>query len=102
MSTPPPVPVNATPGGVARSITSAWLVYFLTMAVVGMLLSFIIGGIFTYMASMLGSSPTMMRISVWVVSIIVNAPISYLVFQWAVRSKVLPAVILWNTGGDGT
>jgi hypothetical protein len=45
-------------------------------------------------------SPMMMRMSIWVVSIIVNAPISYLVFQWAVRSKVLPAVIVWNVGGE--
>jgi hypothetical protein len=45
-------------------------------------------------------SPTMMRISLWTVSLLVNAPISYLVFQWAVRSKVLPAVVEWNAG-DG-
>jgi hypothetical protein len=37
----------------------------------------------------------------WAVSIVVNAPISYLVFQWAVRSKVLPAVVDWNTGAAG-
>ena len=98
MNTTAPAAANATPGDIARSITRAWLGYFIVMSVVGIVLSFVIGGIFAYLATSLYSSPMMMRMSVWAVSIVVNAPISYLVFQWAVRSKVLPAVILWNAG----
>jgi hypothetical protein len=100
MNVPAASTVNATPGDVARSITRAWLAYFIVVSIIGMVLSFVIGGIFTYVATSMMGSPMMMRMSIWVVSIIVNAPISYLVFQWAVRSKVLPAVIVWNVGGE--
>jgi hypothetical protein len=100
MNTPAPAVANATPGDIARSITRAWLVYFIAVSVIGFVLSFVIGGIFTYLATSMMGSPTMMRISLWTVSLLVNAPVSYLVFQWAVRSKVLPAVVEWNAG-DG-
>ena len=98
MNTPAPVVANATPGDIARSITRAWLLYFIVVSIIGFVLSFVIGGLFTYLATSMSGSPTMMRMSFWGVSLLVNAPISYLVFQWAVRSKVLPAVVLWNAG----
>ena len=94
-----PSPVAATPAQVGSSITRAWLVYFIVVSVVGFVLSFVIGGIFNYIASSMTSSPTALRLSVWIVSLMINAPISFLVFTWAVRSKVLPAVLDWNVGG---
>jgi hypothetical protein len=89
---------RATPGTVASSITRAWLGYFVIVSVVGFVLSFIIGGIFGYLAQSMLGSPTMMRLSIWVVSLAINAPISFIVFHWAVRGKVLPAVLEWNAG----
>ena len=89
---------KATPGNVASSITRAWLGYFIVMAVVGIVLSLVIGGAFNYLAQTLAGNPLAMRVSFWAVSIAVNAPISYLVFHWAVRGKVLPAVLEWNIG----
>ena len=92
--------VRSTPGEVAGSITRAWLTYFIIMSVVGIVLSFVIGGIFNYVAQSMTGNPTLMRLSVWTISIAVNAPISFLVFHWAVRGKVLPAVLAWNAGGE--
>jgi len=43
-----------------------------------------------------------MRAVFILMSVAVNAPVSFLAFQWAVRSKVLPAVIVWNLGGPQT
>lgn len=93
-------PVAATPAQVGTSITRAWIAYFVVVSAIGFVLSFIIGGIFSYVASSMMSSPMAMRLSIWVVSLVINAPISFLVFTWAVRSKVLPAVLDWNTGGN--
>ena len=89
---------QATPGDVARSITRAWITYFVIITVIGMVLSFVIGGIFSYVAQSMMGNPMAMRVSIWAVSIAVNAPISFLVFHWAVRNKVLPAVLDWNAG----
>ena len=95
-----PTPVTATPAQVGSSITRAWIAYFLVVTVIGMVLSFVIGGIFNYVASsMMGMGPMSMRIGIWTLSLLINAPISFLVFTWAVRRKVLPAVLEWNAGG---
>ena len=51
MNTTAPAAANATPGDIARSITRAWLGYFIVMSVVGIVLSFVIGGIFAYLAT---------------------------------------------------
>jgi ABC-type amino acid transport system permease subunit len=99
MNTPDPAIARATPGEVASSITRAWIAYFLVVTVVGMVLSFVIGGIFNFVARSMMDNPMAMRMAIWTVSIVVNAPISFLVFQWAVRGKVLPAVLDWNAGG---
>ena len=90
---------QATPGEVAGSITRAWLGYFIVMAVVGLVLSIVIGGIFNFLARSMTGSPAMMQLSIWATSLLIHAPISWLVFHWAVRGKVLPAVLLWNAGG---
>ena len=93
-----PAATTATPAQVGSSITRAWIAYFLTVTVIGLVLSFVIGGIFSYVAQLTGSSPMMMRMSIWAVSLLINAPISFVVFTWAVRRKVLPAVMEWNAG----
>ena len=35
-----------------------------------------------------------------VVGVIVNAPISFVLFQWAVRSNVVPAILSWAQPAD--
>lgn len=89
---------NATPAQVASSITRAWIAFFIVISVVGFVLSFVVGGIFGFLAQSMSSNPMLMRMSVWIVSLAINAPISFLVFHWAVRNKVLPAVLDWNAG----
>ena len=98
MNAPAAAATNATPAQVASSITRAWITYFLVVTVIGMVLSFVIGGIFSYVAQSMMGSPMAMRMSIWAVSLLINAPISFLVFHWAVRNKVLPAVLDWNAG----
>ena len=91
---------NATPRAVADQITSAWVGYFLVVTVVGIVLSFVVGGIFQLLVRAFEGNPYAMRFAIMAVSIAVNAPVSYLAFQWAVRRKVVPAVLAWSLTGE--
>jgi hypothetical protein len=91
---------NATPPVVAQQITRAWIGYFLVVTVAGIVLSFLVGGIFQLMVRAFEGNPYTMRFAIMAVSILVNAPVSFLVFQWAVRSKVVPAVLAWSLSGE--
>jgi hypothetical protein len=94
------VTTNATPAQVASSITRAWIGFFIAISLVGFVLSLVIGSIFSLLAQSMSGNPLLMRLSIWVVSVAINAPLSFLLFHWAVRNKVLPAVLDWNAGGS--
>jgi hypothetical protein len=40
-----------------------------------------------------------MRLAINAVSILVNAPVYFLAYEWAVRRKVVPAVLAWTLSG---
>lgn len=88
----------ATPPEVASATTRAWLAYFIVVTVAGIVLSLLIGGVFQWLARMMDGDPLSMRLAIMAVSIAVNAPISFLAFQWAVRGKVVPATLAWALG----
>ena len=95
----------ATPPEVARATTRAWLAYFIVVTIAGIVLSLLIGGVFQWLARMMDGDPLTMRLAIMALSIAVNAPISFVAFQWAVRGKVVPATLAWAmgsaTGGEG-
>jgi hypothetical protein len=91
---------NATPPAVAQQITRAWIGYFVVVTVVGIVLSFLVGGIFQLMVRAFEGDPYTMRFAIMLVSVLVNAPVSFLAFQWAVRGKVVPAVLAWTLTGE--
>jgi hypothetical protein len=91
---------GATPRAVAQQITSAWLGYFVVVTVVAIVLSFVVSGIFGLLVRAFEGNPYAMRFAIMAVSIALNAPVSYLAFQWAVRSKVVPAVQAWLLAGE--
>jgi hypothetical protein len=35
------------------------------------------------------------------VGVVINAPISFVLFQWAVRGHVVPAILSWAQPPDG-
>jgi hypothetical protein len=90
---------NATPRAVAQQITRAWIGYFLVVTVAGIVLSILVGGIFQLLVRAFEGNPYTMRLAITAVSILVNAPVSFLAFQWAVRRKVVPAVLAWTLSG---
>jgi hypothetical protein len=90
----------ATPRVVAQHITRAWVGYFLVVTVAGVVLSFVVGGLFQLMVRTFDGNPYAMRFAIMAASVAVNAPVSYLAFQWAVRAKVVPAVQAWTLTGD--
>jgi hypothetical protein len=91
--------VSATPREVASEITRAWLAYFVIVTVAGIVISLLVGGVYQWLAArFMGNSPWTMRFAFMAVSIAINAPISFLAFQWAVRGKVVPATLAWATG----
>ena len=90
----------ATPREVANEITRAWLAYFVVVTIAGIVLSLLIGGVFQFLVRFMGGEPWLMRIAIMAVSIAVNAPVSFLVFQWAVRGKVVPATLAWAISGS--
>jgi len=96
----PNAAANATPRAVAQHITRAWVGYFLVVTVAGILLSFVVSGIFGLLVRVFSDNPYAMRFAIMAVSIMVNAPVSYLAFQWAVRGKVVPAVQSWALTGE--
>ena len=99
MNATAPDPVNATPREIAREITRAWIGYFIVVTIVGAILSLLVGGIYGAIANAVGGNSVAMRLSIIAVSIVINAPVSFIVFQWAVRSKVVPAILNWRAGG---
>ena len=88
----------ATPRVVAGEITRAWIAYFLVVTVVGLVLSLLVGGVYQLVARTLEGDPGKLRFAVTAVSIALNAPVSFLAFQWAVRRKVVPATLAWAAG----
>ena len=91
---------SATPPAVAQQITRAWIGYFVVVTVVGIVLSFVVGGLFQLIVRAFEGDPYKMRFAITAVSILVNAPVSFLVFHWAVRGKVVPAVLAWTVSGE--
>ena len=91
---------NATPRAVAQQITRAWVAYFLVVTVAAIVLSFVVSAIFGLLMRAFADNPYAMRFAIMAVSILVNAPVSYLAFQWAVRAKVVPAVQSWALTGE--
>ena len=89
---------NATPREIAREITRAWFGYFIVVTIVGAVLSVLVGGIYGAVANAVGGNAVAVRLAIIAISIVINAPISFLVFQWAVRSKVVPAILAWRAG----
>jgi hypothetical protein len=89
----------ATPREVANEITRAWLAYFAVVTIAGIVLSLLVGGVFQFLVRFMAGEPWMMRIAIMAVSIAVNAPVSFVVFQWAVRGKVVPATLAWAVSG---
>ena len=96
----PNAAANATPRAIAQRITSAWIGYFIVVTVVGIVISFVVSGIFGLLVRAFEGTPYAMRFAIMAASIAINAPVSYLAFQWAVRSKVVPAVQAWTLTGD--
>lgn len=92
-----PAPV-ATPRVVAGEITRAWIAYFLVVTVAGLVLSLLVGGVYQLLARTLDGDPGKLRFAITAASIAVNAPVSFLAFQWAVRRNVVPATLAWATG----
>ena len=87
-----------TPREVARSITRAWIGYFIVVTVVGAVLSLLVGGIYQFVANAVGGSPMLVRLAIMAVGILINAPVSFLVFHWAVRGKVVPSILDVRSG----
>ena len=88
----------ATPRVVAGEITRAWIAYFLIVTVAGLVLSLLVGSVFQLLVRTLEGDPGKLRFAIMAVSIAVNAPVSFLAFQWAVRRKVVPATLAWAAG----
>jgi uncharacterized membrane protein len=98
MSTNATPALPATPREVAGAITRAWLAYFIVATVAGVGVSLLVGGVYQWLARAMSGGPGTMRFAIMAVSIAINAPISFLAFQWAVRRKVVPATLAWATG----
>jgi cellulose synthase/poly-beta-1,6-N-acetylglucosamine synthase-like glycosyltransferase len=95
MSTPAASLPAGTPREVASSITTAWLLYFAVHTVIMIVVNLALGSVYTALLSSLASNPWLMRIGYMAVGLVINAPISFVLFQWAVRSNVVPAILSW-------
>jgi len=95
MSTPAASLPAGTPREVASSITKAWVLYFAVYTVIIIVLNLLLGGVYAAILSSMASNPMLMRLGFMVVGVVVNAPISFVLFQWAVRSNVVPAILSW-------
>jgi len=100
MSTPAASLPAGTPREVASSITKAWLLYFAVYTVIIIVLNLLLGSVYAAILSSMASNPMLMRLGFMVVGVIVNAPISFVLFQWAVRSNVVPAILSWAQPTD--
>ena len=98
MSTNAMPAASATPREVAGAITRAWLAYFIIATVAAVVVSLLVGGVYQWLVRAMPGSPGALRVAIMAVSIAINAPISFLAFQWAVRGKVVPATLAWATG----
>ena len=96
MGTPATSLPAGTPPEVASSITRAWLLYFVVHTVILMVINLALGSVYTALLSSLASNPWLMRIGYMAVGLVINAPISFVLFQWAVRSNVVPAILSWS------
>jgi len=92
MSTPA---ASGTPSEVGSAITKAWLLYFVVHTVIMIVVNLALGGVYSAIIGSFAHSPMLMRLSYMVVGLVINAPISFVLFQWAVRSNVVPAFISW-------
>jgi uncharacterized membrane protein len=101
MSTPAATLPAGTPREVASSITKAWLVYFALYTVVIIVLNLLLGGVYSAIVSRFASNPMLMRLGFMLVGVVINAPISFVLFQWAVRGHVVPAILSWAQPPDG-
>ena len=95
MSIPAASVSSGTPREVASSITKAWLLYFVVYTVIIIVLNLVLGSVYAAVVRVLAGNPMLMRIGFMMVSVVVNAPISFVLFQWAVRSNVVPAILGW-------
>jgi cellulose synthase/poly-beta-1,6-N-acetylglucosamine synthase-like glycosyltransferase len=95
MSTPAASLPAGTPREVSSSITKAWLLYFVVYTVVGTVLSLVLGSVYAAIATAMAGNPLLTRIGFMLVAVVVNAPVSFVLFQWAVRSNVVPAILGW-------
>ena len=90
--------VAATPRQIARGITRAWIAYFIVVTIVGAVLSLLVGGVYRFVAEAVGDNSMLVRLAIMAVSVVVNAPVSFLVFHWAVRGKVVPSILDARSG----
>ena len=102
MNTPAASLPAGTPREVAASITKAWLIYFAVYTVIIIVLNLLLGGVYTAIVGAFASNPLLMRLGFMVVGIVINAPISFVLFQWAVRGNVVPAILSWALQPDTT
>jgi hypothetical protein len=101
MSIPPNEAIAGTPPEIASAITRAWIGYFVLITIVGIVLNLALGGVYSMLAANMQGNYWLMRIGFFAVGIAINAPISFFAFQWAVRGKVVPAIISWTVApGD--
>jgi len=100
MSTPAASLPAGTPREVASSITKAWLLYFIVHTVIMIVINLALGSVYAALLSSLASNPWLMRIGYMAVGLVINAPISFVLFQWAVRSNVVPAILSWAQPTD--
>jgi hypothetical protein len=100
MSTPAASLPAGTPREVASSITRAWLLYFVVHAGIMIAVNLALGSVYGILLSSLASNPWLMRIGYVAVGLVVNAPISFVLFQWAVRGNVVPAMLYWAQPAD--
>src|SRR5574338_615918 len=96
----PNAAATATPRAVARQITRAWVGYFLVVTVAAIVLSVVVSAVVGLLVRVFADNPYAMRVAIMAVSILVNAPVSYLAFPWAVRGKVVPPVQSWLLSGE--
>jgi sorbitol-specific phosphotransferase system component IIBC len=89
-----------TPREVASSITKAWLLFFAVHTVIMIAVNLALGSVYAALLSSLASNPLLMRLGYMVVALVVNAPISFVLFQWAVRGNVVPAILSWAQPAD--
>jgi len=95
MNTPSNDFIAGTPTEIASAITRGWFVYFVLVTIAGIVLNVALSSVYQMLAANMQGNYWMMRIGFFAVGISINAPVSFFAFQWAVRGKVVPAIIGW-------